>query len=302
MNLDELTGLLRRECPPDHVEYKPIVCDLDRSLGKRPLSGRDLFQILHLACTWEETSRDPRLTYESRCHHATQEAEEIAGAKLRAVEDTIGDDSLEAAQSIRHAMHLLTSPGLRTVDAAEALGFTKHAVEQFAVGSPTREPLEAALREVRCVLVWRCELRLGRGNQERRQRFLVEINDAATAAIDVAAAAESPALPYLQRAVTERRWQSEALHTHRAVVAKQFPDFFLSNLRSRQRTEVAVRGVAHSPCGRSQACDRRLLVQLKWVTLVRRLILPNELARLLRPFPTEACSLIAHFLTGSVGA
>ena len=75
--------------------------NLDELIFADPDRSYMFIHWLNVACTWEANPQDPRLsnTLEPSAEDvadAAQEAEEIAEAELRAAEDAIGDDSLEA--------------------------------------------------------------------------------------------------------------------------------------------------------------------------------------------------------------
>ena len=164
-----------------------------------------------------------------------------------------------AAQNLTSARQLLADTGRGTATAAMALGCISHTLPGIPRNAAHRDTLEAVERNCRDVLVWRCQLRLGPGNIRRRDAFLGELQTAVAEARDAAAAAQSDAssaeaagdanswalrgrvaaLPFLQQAASGgmpgQKFVSQALHAHRAEVAKRFPGNLLVQLPANGR-------------------------------------------------------------------
>ena len=183
---------------------------------------------------------------------AMQEAEAMLDSSLAAAEAAVAGLSLPlhvpCAQSLAHARHLLAKPGHRTAHAAEALGCTAHAVDRFRRFSSTtfpRKAIDAADRKCRDMLVWRCVHLLGPSNLHDRDAFIQELQHAAMAARDAAAAAVSSAvldlsavvLPYLQLFVSDNgqceQFVAHALMAHEKEVFQRFSVAFSSKSKIR---------------------------------------------------------------------
>jgi hypothetical protein len=78
-------------------------------------------------------------------------------------------------------------------------------------GSSVVTAVKIAERKCRDVLVWRCQLSAGLGALGRRDLFLMELQSAACS---------TP---------LDQKFISQALHSHKREVAKEFPDVFMSN-------------------------------------------------------------------------
>ena len=126
--------------------------------------------------------------------------------------------------------------------AAQALALANHVVGLFRNGEPQREALKIAERKCRDVLVWRCQLASQLterfDGRQRRDCFLAKLHGAVVEARDTVSAWENGDLCfraglYLQAVAAGghagQLYVSQALHAHRAEVAKRFPGAFLSN-------------------------------------------------------------------------